>query len=73
MLFRSYFDAIREMDGFGEKSVANLAAAIEKSRRVKPENLLFALCIPMIGVDAGKRLTNAIGLEGVLNRYALSL
>ena len=63
-----YFDVICEMDGFGEKSVANLAAAIEKSRRVKPENLLFALCIPMIGVDAGKRLTNAIGLEGVLNR-----
>ena len=63
-----YFDVIRGMDGFGEKSVANLAAAIEKSRRVKPENLLFALCIPMIGVDAGKRLTNAIGLEGVLNR-----
>ncbi|WP_329887421.1 NAD-dependent DNA ligase LigA [Pseudoramibacter faecis] len=63
-----HFDTIREMDGFGEKSVTNLAAAIEKSRRVKPENLLFALCIPMIGVDAGKRLTNAIGLEGVLNR-----
>lgn len=63
-----HFDAIRAMDGFGEKSVANLAAAIERSRQVKPENLLFALCIPMIGVDAGKRLTNAIGLEGVLNR-----
>lgn len=63
-----HFDAISRMEGFGEKSVQNLAAAIEKSRRVSPINLIFALCIPLIGLDAGKKIVRSIGFDEFLYR-----
>ena len=56
------------MEGFGEKSVANMEQSIEKSRQVHPVNFIFALCIPLIGVDAGKKIVAAIGFEGFLQR-----
>ena len=59
---------IVKLDGFGEKSCANLMAAIEKSRRVDPVHLIFALCIPNIGADAGKKLIAALGTKGFLTR-----
>lgn len=63
-----YADEIVGLEGFGEKSCANLMAAIEKSRRVDPIHLIFALCIPSIGVDAGKKLIAALGTQGFLAR-----
>lgn len=65
-----FYDEIRNMEGFGEKSCENIQAAVEKSRRVHPVNLIFALCIPMIGVDAGKKLVNALGFDGFLQRMS---
>ena len=59
---------IMEMEGFGEKSVANMEASIEKSRKVHPVNFIFALCIPFIGVDAGKKIVGSIGFDGFLER-----
>lgn len=59
-----HFDKISSMEGFGEKSCTNMQAAIEKSRHVHPVNLIFALCIPLIGTDAGKKIVNAIGFDG---------
>ena len=56
------------LEGFGEKSCANLMAAIEKSRKVDPVHLIFALCIPNIGADAGKKLIAALGTKGFLAR-----
>ena len=61
-------DEIVTLEGFGEKSCANLMAAIEKSRRVDPVHLIFALCIPNIGIDAGKKLIAALGTQGFLSR-----
>ncbi|MBR4393186.1 MAG: NAD-dependent DNA ligase LigA, partial [Oscillospiraceae bacterium] len=61
-------DAIREMEGFGEKSCGNLLAAIEKSRKVSAANFLNALCIPLIGLDAAKRILRATGWSGFLQR-----
>ena len=43
-------------------------AAIEKSRKVDPIHLIFALCIPNIGADAGKKLIAALGTKGFLSR-----
>lgn len=63
-----HFDVISKLEGFGEKSCANMKAAIEKSRKIHPVNFIFALCIPMIGVDAGKKIINSIGFEGFLER-----
>ena len=56
------------LEGFGEKSCANLMAAIEKSRKADPVHLIFALCIPNIGTDAGKKLIAALGTKGFLAR-----
>ena len=63
-----HFDKISSMEGFGEKSCMNMQAAIEKSRHVHPVNLIFALCIPLIGTDAGKKIVNAIGFDGFADR-----
>lgn len=59
---------IRNLDGFGEKSCDNMMRAIEKSRRVHPVNFIYALCIPMFGLDAGKKIVGAIGFDGFLKR-----
>lgn len=61
-------DVIRQMDGFGDKSCENLLKAIEKSRQVHPVNFIYALCIPMIGIDAGKKMIAENGFEGFLER-----
>lgn len=63
-----HFDKISSMEGFGEKSCMNMQTAIEKSRHVHPVNLIFALCIPLIGTDAGKKIVNAIGFDGFKDR-----
>lgn len=65
-----HFEAISAQEGFGEKSCENMAKAIEKSRQVHPVNFIYALCIPMIGVDAAKKLVNILGFEGFLQRLA---
>ena len=64
----AHADEIVKLEGFGEKSCANLLAAIEKSRKVDPIHLIFALCIPNIGTDAGKKLIAALGTKGFLSR-----
>ncbi|MBR4777368.1 MAG: NAD-dependent DNA ligase LigA [Lachnospiraceae bacterium] len=59
-----YKDKIIELDGFGEKSFANLIASVDKSRHRSPENFIYALCIPMIGLDAAKKLIAHYGTAG---------
>lgn len=63
-----HFPEISRMEGFGERSCENMGKAIEKSRNVHPVNLIYALCIPMIGTDAGKKIVGAIGFDGFLQR-----
>lgn len=61
-------EAIKQMEGFGEKSCENMMNAIEKSRKVHPVNFIYALCIPMIGIDAGKKIIADGGFSGFLDR-----
>jgi DNA ligase (NAD+) len=61
-------DTIIHMEGFGEKSFQNLVQAVEKSRDAEPVHLLFALCIPMIGTDAAKKIIQHTGFDGFLER-----
>ena len=65
---QDHFDVISQMEGFGEKSVNNMDKSIEKSRNVHPVNFIFALCIPLIGTDAGKKIVGAIGFDAFLKR-----
>ena len=63
-----YKDEICEMEGFGEKSCANLLEAIEKSKSVNPVNFIFSLSIPLIGVDAAKKIIKEVGYSGFVTR-----
>lgn len=65
---KEHADRIRQMEGFGDKSCENLLKAVEKSRQVHPVNFIYALCIPMIGTDAGKKIIAESGFEGFLDR-----
>lgn len=56
------------MEGFGEKSFGNIQEAIRRSRTVKAVNFLYALSIPMIGLDAAKKLVYSLGIDGFLQR-----
>ena len=49
-------DEIIEMDGFGEKSYANLMQSIEKARKTTLPRLIYSLGIPNIGVANAKLL-----------------
>lgn len=47
-----------QLDGFGERSVAKILDAIDRSRKVKLENFICALSIPNIGLSASKTIAN---------------
>ena len=68
-----HFATISELEGFGEKSCENMNKAIEKSRNVHPVNFIFAICIPMIGTDAAKKIVNTVGFDGFLERMEQSI
>lgn len=63
-----HMDEISKMEGFGDKSCENMVKAIKKSRNVKPVNFIYSLCIPMIGIDAGKKIVGVIGFDEFLER-----
>lgn len=63
-----YREEITALDGFGEKSFSNLLESVEKSRNVSPVNFIFALSIPMIGIDAAKRIIKTLGTDGFFAR-----
>ena len=63
-----YAETIRNMEGFGDKSCENLLNAVEKSREVKAVNFIYALCIPMIGVDAARKIVGSVSFGGFLER-----
>ncbi len=58
----------KQVYGIGVLSFDNLIKAIEQSRKVHPVNFLYALCIPMIGIDAGKKIIGTLGFNGFLDR-----
>ena len=51
-------DEMSKLDGFGKRSVEKLLDAIEKSRSIKLSNLIYSLCIPLIGRSASKDISN---------------
>ncbi len=49
-------ERIIELDGFGRRSYNNLIAAIEHSRKVRPENFIYSLGIPGIGLSNARMI-----------------
>ena len=60
---RSHIRELALMEGFGEKSAANIIHAIDRSRQVEAHRLLYALNIPLCGIDVCKRLLSAYPLN----------
>lgn len=64
----NYAQQIASLEGFGNKSAGNMMRSIEKSRTVEARKLLYALTIPMCGVDACKRLLDAYSLHELIRK-----
>ena len=60
-LIARHSDAIKNLDGFGDKSVANLDAAIERARDIDLHRFLFAIGVPEVGEVTSKILSRAFG------------
>lgn len=62
-------DHIREiasLEGFGERSAANIVKSIENAREVDAQRLLIALSIPKCGADVAKRLLNSYAFSDLV-------
>lgn len=60
---RDHIRELANMEGFGEKSASNIIRSIDKSRNVEAHRLLYALNIPLCGLDVCKRLLAAYPLD----------
>lgn len=58
---------IARLEGFGEKSAANMVRSIEKSRKVEARRFLYALSIPLVGKDACNRLLSNYALTDLIS------
>lgn len=59
-IYRLPFDKIRALEGFGEKSVSNLEAAIEASKKQPLHRLIFGLGIRYVGETTAKILASSV-------------
>ena len=64
---RSHILELSRMEGFGEKSASNIMRSIDRSREVEAHRLLYALNIPLCGLDVCKRLLSAYTLDELVN------
>ena len=63
---RQHILDLSRMEGFGEKSASNIMRSIDKSRNVEAHRLLYALNIPLCGLDVCKRLLSAYSLSDLV-------
>ncbi len=60
-LIEKYGEELKSMDGFGDKSVANLEKSINGSKNIELHRLLYSLGIPEVGKTTAKILANNFG------------
>ncbi len=64
-------DEIAKREGWGEKSIDNLLAAIEAKRHIDMARFVFALAIPQIGQATARLLAREYGsIAGLINAMA---
>ncbi|MCX8021112.1 MAG: NAD-dependent DNA ligase LigA [Chitinophagaceae bacterium] len=59
-VYKLDYEKIAQMEGFGEKSVQNLKAAIEKSKHQPLNRLIYGLGIRYVGETTAKTLAHAV-------------
>ncbi len=60
-IYRLDYEKIAQLEGFGEKSAANLRAAVDKAKRNPIQRLLHSLSIHHLGKKASKLISAEIG------------
>ncbi|MET0244454.1 MAG: NAD-dependent DNA ligase LigA [Flavitalea sp.] len=59
-IYKIPFDKIRQLEGFGEKSITNLQASIEASKKQPLNRLIFGLGIRYVGETTAKVLAHTV-------------
>ncbi len=59
-------DEIAQLDGFGDKSADNIVASIEKAKTIDDIKLIYALNIPLVGIDVARKLLNTKEIEALV-------
>lgn len=70
-IYRLPFDKIRQLEGYGEKSINNLQEAINKSKSQPLYRLIFALGIRYVGETTAKTLAQSV--EHLMDLSTMSL
>jgi len=65
------FSKIRELEGFGDKSITNLQSAIENSKKQALHRLIYALGIRYVGETTAKTLAKSVDYLPKLSSYSL--
>ncbi|MBL7698862.1 MAG: NAD-dependent DNA ligase LigA [Chitinophagaceae bacterium] len=68
-IYRLPFDKIRELEGFGEKSIVNLSGSIEKSKSQPLHRLIYAMGIRFVGETTAKVLANSVAHLSDLKKF----
>ena len=58
---------IASLEGFGEKSARNISLSVQRATNVTAQKLLYALCIPLCGIDVCRRLLGAYPLRQLID------
>jgi DNA ligase (NAD+) len=67
-LYALTYDQVKSQDRFADKSASNLIAAIEASKSIRFERVLFALGIRYVGETVAKKLARALGsIDTIMN------
>jgi DNA ligase (NAD+) len=69
-IYRLPYDKISGLEGFGEKSIANLTSAIEKSKQQPLHRLVYALGIRYVGETTAKVLANSVKHIAEFNNFS---
>jgi DNA ligase (NAD+) len=67
-LYELTYDQLINQDRFADKSASNLITAIEASKKIQFERVLFALGIRYVGETVAKKLARALGsIDSIMN------
>ena len=65
-------DKIAQLDGFGDKSADNIVSSINKAKTIDDIKLIFALNIPLVGVDVARKLLNAKDIDSLVQEASIT-
>lgn len=70
-VYRLNFDALRNLEGFGAKSIDNLRSAIEASKQQPLHRLIYGLGIRYVGETTAKTLAQSVATIFEFEQYSI--